>query len=117
MTETNFILKEGQWLIDLPEYTETEGPEQDLVLDSGEAALLNQLANGRTFLTILASREAFEGADRLEYMEDATPSVGGAYYKLCSRNGREVNQRVWLKDVLLLLLEEFPQTVYFKAAN
>ena len=114
MKQTDLIKEDGKWFIILPEYIEQGGVKQDLELDDDIKILLEKIAKGSSEVSFLASETPFEGADCLVLDEPATASVGGAYYIIKILEGKPLNQRIWLKDLLLLVFEEIPEFIYFK---
>lgn len=114
MKQTDFIKEDGIWFIVIPEFLDQGGTKKDLKLDDDIRILLELVAEGSDEVSFLSDETAFEGADYLVLDEPATPSVGGAYYILKTLQGKPLNQRIWLKDLLLLVFEEMPEHIYFK---
>lgn len=114
MQTTDLIKENGVWMIQLPEYTENEGSKKDLQLEDDVREILETLAEGKSEISVKACVNPFEGCDYLLLDELATPSVGGAYYTIKTLQGKPMNKRIWLKDLLLFQFEDIPETIYFK---
>ena len=117
MKLTTFIKKNEKWFIELPEFVEQGGIESDLEIETGNNVLFEMLSHGKTRICFFASETPFENADKLVLLEPATSSVGGAYYTIQNFQGQLMNKRIWIKDLLLLIFEDHPETIYFKLAD
>ena len=117
MKLTTFIKRNEKWFIELPEFIEQGGIESDLEIEPGNHALFEMLSPGKSRICLFASETPFENADKLVLFEPATPSVGGAYYFIQNFMGERMNKRIWIKDLLLLIFEDQPETIYFKLVD
>ena len=97
----------GTWYIDLPDYP---GPKGDLAMVAGADDMLDYLAKGKKRVEVEMSEQPFEGALALERTKMGEPG-GGAYYKPVNH----AIQSVWLCDVTLFALGQFPEKIYFRA--
>ena len=107
-----FIREEGRWFIHLPEYTELGYNSADLEMVDGAHKLLNSISCGRNRLIVRISTEAFDGADVLELVELCEGAGGGAFYRMSTCNGIEVNTTMWICDIPLFIFGDMPPRIY-----
>lgn len=101
---------DNRWYIDLPEWT---GNVCELEMVAGADKMLDYMADGKTKLSLILSVEDFENSNKLEFIELANNIENGAYYKLDTYNGINLNSEMWLCDVTKFVFGKFPETIYF----
>lgn len=98
---------DSRWYVDLPEWT---GDKSELELVSGADHMLEYIAQGDGEIWITFSRRKFTGADKLIFLR---PEIGnGAFYKLKSYRGIELDLELWLCDVTKFVFGDFPKVLY-----
>lgn len=98
-----------RWYVELPEW---EGSKADLEMVAGADTMLNYMAEGNNYVNLHLSEEAFDGADKLEFIRIATEIGNGAHYIMRSYAGIEFNLEVWLCDVTTFVFKSFPTYIY-----
>jgi len=97
------------WYADVPSWT---GKKSSLRMISGADDLLDMVAKGRDEVYLHFSKEEIEGCDVLYFKKKTL--FNGATYRLKKFEGRNVKQSVWLCNVTLHVMGEFPKRIYFK---
>jgi len=100
------------WYADIPDWT---GRKSSLAMVAGADDLLDLIAKGRNEVYLHFSKEEIEGADVLYFKKKTW--INGATYKLKKYDGNNQSMNVWLCDVTLHVLGEFPKRIYFKEVN
>lgn len=115
MKTYRFYKDEQEWFIDLPEW---DGSIWELQMVAGADDFLNILAQGEDDVSLVLSKEQFNGADYLQYIEPGRlegPEMGtGAWYFLGKYRKIDYKLRLWLCDVTRFVFGEFPDKIYFK---
>lgn len=101
--------KSYTWYADIPSWT---GSKSSLRMILGADTLLDMVAKGRDEVYLHFSKEYLPDAEVLLFKRK-TP-INGATYRLKKFEGRNVKQKVWLCNVTLHVLGEFPRRIYFK---
>ena len=110
-----FIRRNGEWFIVLPEYILFGGNEADLQMVAGADNLLDLYADKRDTVTLALDTVQFENADMLQLDQICTPAEGGgAFYKAISLNNESANQVIWICDVLKFVFGHVPSIIYMK---
>ena len=97
------------WYVELPEW---KGSKADLEMVAGADTMLNYMAEGQDYIYLHLSEEAFDGADKLEFVRMATEIGNGAYYIMKSYADIEFNLEMWICDVCLFVFNKFPVYIY-----
>jgi hypothetical protein len=103
----------GEWFIDLPEWEEDKSALQ-MVL--GADTLLDIMAQGHNEVLVRFSTDGFPGADVMGWVTDGVPGdieMSGATYHAELYRGIEYNLDLWLCNVTLFVLGEFPKYIYY----
>lgn len=100
--------KSKKWYADIPSWT---GRKSSLRMMGGADVLLNVVADGRTEVYLHFSKTSFAGADVLTFKRFTW--INGATYRSEKYLGKDTNFKVWLCDVTLHVLGEFPDKIYF----
>jgi rubrerythrin len=98
-----------RWYVELPEW---EGSKADLEMVAGADTMLNYMAEGNNYVNLHLSEEAFDGADKLEFIRIATEIGNGAHYIMRSYAGIEFNLEMWICDVCMFVFNKFPMNIY-----
>jgi hypothetical protein len=114
MKAYKFIKTGQEWYIDLPEYLEQGGSIGDLQMVDGADKMLDLMAGNENTVTLLISKEQFDGADMLTLTEKCDPYIGGGYYIMKEYEGQEINQTMWLCQVTEFVFGDLPQQIYVK---
>jgi len=96
------------WYADIPSWT---GKKSSLRMIAGADDLLDMIAKGRDEVYVHFSKDEIEGGDVLLFKKKSL--INGATYKLKRFEGNVVKMKVWLCDVTLHVLNEFPEKIYF----
>jgi hypothetical protein len=116
--DTHRFYKDGRsWYIDLPAYLEQGGNRGDLQMVDGADTMLEIMARGGEEVTVLISRDPFEGSDELILTEKCDSFVGGGYYLLKEYEGQIINQQMWLCAVTEFVFGDLPNRIYVKMVN
>jgi hypothetical protein len=112
----SFRKQGARWLIEFPLQN---GNKREMISEmiSGNDDIIRFMAGNKAVLQIMIDRMPFEGSDELELLELCTNSKGGGYYLMHTFNGRILNRKVWLADVILLILGEMPERLYVRKLN
>jgi len=70
------------------------------------------MAEGNNYVNLHLSEEAFDGADKLEFIRIATEIGNGAHYIMRSYAGIEFNLEMWICDVCMFVFNKFPMNIY-----
>ena len=97
------------WYVDLPTWT---GKKSSLRMVMGADTLLDKIAKGRDEVYLHFSKDEIDGADVLYFKKKSW--INGATYRLKKFEGNNTKLNVWLCDVTLYVLDEFPKRIYFK---
>jgi len=103
-----------RWYVELPEW---EGSKADLEMVAGADTMLNYMAEGNDHVNLYLSEEAFDGADKLEFIRMATEIGNGAHYIMKSYAGIEFNLDVWICDVCRFVFGKMPMEIYLSKYN
>jgi hypothetical protein len=114
MKAYRFIKTGQEWFIDLPEYLEQGGSIGDLQMVDGADKMLDLMAENESTVTLLISKEQFEGADILTLTEKCDPYIGGGYYIMKEYEGQEINQTMWLCQVTEFVFGDLPPQIFVK---
>jgi len=108
--------RDCNWYIVLPEW---KGEKWELQMVSGADTLCDILSEGEDRVTIDLQLEPTKGYDKLSLLSICKEDIdnqetpdNGAFYHLESLRGVEYNLTIWLCDVTLFVLGEFPKTFY-----
>ncbi len=105
--------KEGKyWYID---FLEWKGRKSALMMVGGAHTLLDLMAQGKQDVLIYVDEEDFEGAEHLKLIDLCW--FNGANYRLETYKSYYLHLKVWLCDVTLKVLGEFPDDIYFAKIN
>jgi hypothetical protein len=108
-----FLKEEDRWFISLPDYVmKGSGKKNELV--EGAQTMLNTIARGLNTLSLQLDTQPFEDADSLELIELCEAPRGGGYYRMHTCNGRRINKKMWLCDLMLFVFGDMPEGVYFR---
>ncbi|HWJ27999.1 MAG TPA: DUF6717 family protein [Flavisolibacter sp.] len=108
----SFYKLNGTWYIDLPEYLEQGGFQNDLEMAEGAHTLLNIISAGRKNVTLRMSTQSFTGSDELELIDHCGAPKGGAIYLLKTCNGKPVDNFIWICDIALFVFGDMPDHIY-----
>ena len=98
-----------RWYADIPTWT---GRKSSLRMVSGADTLLDMVANNRDEVYLHFSKEYLPDAEVLYFKKKNW--INGATYRLKKFKNKNVKQKVWLCNVTLYVLGEFPSRIYFK---
>jgi hypothetical protein len=101
--------KSYMWYADIPSWT---GRKSALRMIAGADDLLDMVAKGRDEVYLHFSKEYLSDAEVLYFKRKNW--INGATYRLKKFKTENVNQKVWLCNVTLHVLGEFPRRIYFK---
>jgi hypothetical protein len=101
------------WFLDLPEYIEQGGDEEDLERVGAFHDFLELAALGEDTVVFNLDVEPFDGADSAQLTGSSGGNTGG-YYRINSFNDQPVDFELWFNLVLYINQPELPQKVYFK---
>ena len=101
--------KNYTWYADIPTW---KGRKSALRMVAGADDLLDMIAKGRDEVYLHFSKEYLPDAEVL-YLKKKN-FISGATYKLKKFEGSNVKQKVWLCNVTLFVMGEFPSRIYFK---
>ncbi len=105
---------DNRWYVDLPEW---EGDKFDLEMVAGADTMLNIISEDQNNVWLTLSEEFFEGADKLEFVRLESKWDNGAYYKLDTYKGLEINLEMWLCDVTKFVFGDFPKEIFLSTTN
>lgn len=108
-----FYNRYGKWYADLPQYIEEGGTEEECEMILGADTWLDELANDRDGIHIEISTDEPLGEELVLYSKDDS----GGTYLAHEYKGEVINHVLWLCNVTLWLLGEFPQVIYYKLKN
>lgn len=97
-----YKIEERYWYADIPEW---KGNKSELAMVAGADKLLNRLSKGKDEVTLQFSKKPFIGCKKLKF-GFKTPVNGAVYF---SRGFP-----LWLCDVTLFVLGEFPKRIFYK---
>jgi len=101
---------EGRWYADIPEWT---GSKSELEMVMGADNMLEFICEGDSDVKLHLSTDNREGDDsKLEFIREATEYENGAFYRLRSYGGVELNVEMWLCDVTKFVFGEFPKQIF-----
>ncbi len=101
---------DNRWYVDLPTW---EGSKADLEMVAGADIMLEYIAEGEnTVLISLNTETSIVSPNKLEFIREAIELGNGAFYKLQSYNGIDLNLDMWLCDVTKFVFGEFPKFIY-----
>lgn len=101
--------EKNKWYADIPSWT---GKKASLRMILGADKLLDMIADGRDEVYLHFSKEYIPDAEVLHFKKKTW--INGANYRLKKFNEVDMNMKVWLCDVTLHVLNEFPKKIYFK---
>ena len=104
----------NKWYFDYPEYIANGGNPDDLERIGGMHDLLEFVAEGRSFVTLLLDFEPFEGADEGVLVASSGGKSGG-YYHLKEVNGQVVDLEIWVDGFVFFQNADLPPKIYGKA--
>jgi len=104
--------KSYTWYADIPSWT---GKKSSLRMIMGADDLLDMVAKGRDEVYLHFSKEYLPDAEVLYFKKKTL--INGATYRLKKFEGNNVKMKVWLCDVTLHVMNEFPRRIYFKEVN
>lgn len=116
MKKYMFYKSGRQWYIDLPEYLQQGGAQDDLEMVDGADKLLDLISGQQDAVSLTISEEQFDGADLLELREVCDPYLGGAVYFLKYYEGQEVNREIWLCQVTAFVFGDLPDKIFIRKA-
>ncbi len=115
MRHFKFYKDEFGWFIDIPDWI---GYRWELQMVMGADTFLDIIAQGKNEISLILSRQPFEGSDTLHYQYQGRldgPECGeGAWYFLNEYNGTPMNIQMWLCDVTKYIFTDFPIKIFFK---
>ena len=114
MKPYKFIKTGRDWYIDLPEYIEKGGTVGDLQMVDGADKMLDMMAGSENFVELYVSRDEFENADILILTEKCDPYIGGGNYFMKKFEGNEINQTMWLCQVIEFVFGDIPTEIFVK---
>jgi hypothetical protein len=97
------------WYADIPNWT---GRKSALRMVAGADDLLDMVAKGRDEVYLHFSKDYLPDAEVLYFKKKTW--INGANYMLKKFEGKDIKQKVWLCNVTLHVLGEFPERIYFK---
>jgi hypothetical protein len=103
-----FAKENKKWYIVLPEWS---GRKSALQMVGGADALLDYIAEGKREVNLYVDEEPFDDAECLTLIKKCW--FNGADYKIDTYENNELKLKVWLCNVTLFVLEEFPENIYF----
>lgn len=101
----------GRWYVVLPEW---KGSKAALEMVEGADTMLDIMAQGQNEVTLLVSEQPFEGSNELILTEDLSDSIGGGMYLLKAYNGKDIDHKMWLCEVMHWVFDKLPSVVYLK---
>lgn len=107
MTIKFYKEESGRWYADLPFFS-----KEELEMVAGADVFLDIIAQGENGTSLWLSESPFEGANKLEKL-DETPETGGATYFVGSYKGIDYNMVIWLCDVTREVFDCLPDTIYY----
>jgi len=99
----------GDWYVDLPEW---EGSKSDLQMVEGADTMLEYMAEGNNIVWTHLSDEHFVGSEEMKFIRTADEVGNGAYYKLETYKGINIDLEMWLCDVTKFVFGDFPKSIY-----
>lgn len=102
---------DNSWYIDLPEWT---GSKASLEMVSGADTMLEYLSEGSNEVYAYLSEEYFENSDKIEFIRETDEIGEGAFYKITSFRGVEINVNMWLCGVTEWLYKKYPKVIYIQ---
>jgi hypothetical protein len=103
----------SRWFLDLPEYMEQGGNEEDLERVGAFHDFLELAALGEDTVVFHLDVEPFDGADSAQLTGSSGGNTGG-YYRITSFNDKPVDFELWFNLLLYIKQPELPKKVYFK---
>lgn len=105
MKRLEFVKLSGRWFIDIPWI----GDVNDLQMVDGADELLNEISNGNKCVTIdIALTESLTRKPKYILEKLSKDNIGATYSIL----GESKVKQLWLCNVTLEILGEFPFTIY-----
>lgn len=104
----------GRWFINYPEWT---GDKSELEMVYGSDTFLDILSEGENSVSLIVSISHFENSEVLNFIRLSTELENGAFYFLETYMNQIFNLEIWLCDVTLFVLGEFPRKIYFLKIN
>jgi hypothetical protein len=123
MKTLTFYKEEERWYVDIPEYLEEGGNEDNLEMVLGTDDLLEELSNKGEEITLLLTVDSAEIREKeqipaytqhnWEYLirADYIPTSSGKYYT--GYNSRYI----WLSPLWAWIFQMYPQYVYYKVVK
>jgi hypothetical protein len=106
----------NRWFLDLPEYIEQGGDEEDLERVGAFHDFLELAAQGEDTVVFQIDTQFFDGADSAVLTGSSGENTGG-YYRITSFNDQPVDFELWFNLFHFIKQPELPQMVYFKQIN
>jgi hypothetical protein len=105
---------QGDWYIDLPEWT---GDREDLQMIQGADEWLDLLSEKEEVWVTIAD-VYFETAEFLTLIRLGEPNLGGGgNYFLAQYHQQAVQLKIWLCEVVEFIFNKYPQRIYFVVKN
>lgn len=101
--------KDGRWYVDLPEWT---GSKADLEMVCGADTLLDKLSKEGNRVVCQVSEIPVEKFELLQFIREADEWKNGAFYRMASIFGKQINMELWLCDVTRFVFGYFPRQIY-----
>lgn len=114
MKTYKFIKNGNAWYIDLPDYIDQGGNMGDLQMVDGADKMLDMMSNSYDSVILSVSKERFDKSDCIILFEKCDPLIGGGYYMMRTYEGQEVNQRMWLCQVIEFVFAEIPEIIFVR---
>lgn len=103
----------NRWFLDMPEFLEKGGDEEQLERFGAFHDFLDWMAAGEETLLFHMDSAPFEGADVFELVGSSGGHTGG-YYRLTSYQGQPVEYELWFNTLLYLTQASLPAKIFFK---
>jgi hypothetical protein len=103
-----------RWYIHLPEW---KGSLDDLEMVQGADTMLDLVSDYKNECNLILSDKPFEGADTIKLVTDLSNSVGGGDYQMENYKGEEINQEMWICEVVVHVFEQLPSVIYVGYPN
>lgn len=101
--------EDNRWYVDLPTWT---GSKAELEMVMGADTMLNYMAGDKDEVLINVSLSSFDNSDCLRYKYMAIDMGNGAYYKMDTYDGIDINLDMWLCNVTRFVFGFFPKKIY-----
>lgn len=80
----------------------------------GADVMLDVMSGNADKVSLIISRDQFEGSDTLQLTEVCDPVIGGGMYLLPEFEGKNINQQMWLCAVTEFVFGDLPETIFVK---